>query len=374
MGRTVGEDGEPIAPSENLDGAARAAVQDALAVSNLSDLRIGARQLFLQTTEQTRMAVSLADPHQEDCPLVYVNQAFLNLTGYAREDLIGRNCRFLQGRGTKPSAISRIRTALEKEEYAVVDVLNYRKDGSAFWNAVHVGPIYDENGKLAYYFGSQWDITELLAARETILENERIAAELRHRTDNLFGVLSAIVRLSSRGAQDAAALSEKIERRIEALASAHKVSLSGEGLDDGRTNLASLAEAVMRPYRNSHAERILIAGELVELPRKFVTPIGLTLHELATNAIKYGALAQNDGRVEIDWVPGSNGFLEIHWIEYLGAAGASKATEPDNDRQGSGQRLIEGVIRGIGGRVETRFEADGLRATILVPQPVPVVA
>ncbi|MDG5748726.1 PAS domain-containing protein [Qipengyuania sp. XHP0207] len=374
MGRTVGEDGEPIAPSENLDEAARAAVQDALAVSNLSDLRIGARQLFLQTTEQTRMAVSLADPHQEDCPLVYVNQAFLNLTGYAREDLIGRNCRFLQGRGTKPSAISRLRTALEKEEYAVVDILNYRKDGSAFWNAVHVGPIYDEDGKLAYYFGSQWDITELLAARETIVENERIAAELRHRTDNLFGVLSAIVRLSSRGAQDAAALSEKIERRIEALASAHKVSLSGEGLDDGRTNLASLAEAVMRPYRNSHAERILIAGELVELPRKFVTPIGLTLHELATNALKYGALAQNDGRVEIDWVPGSNGFLEIHWIEHLGIAGASKAIEPDNDRQGSGQRLIEGVIRGIGGRVETRFEADGLRATILVPQPVPVVA
>ena len=373
MGRTVDDDGEPVAPSQYQDEAARAAVQDALAVGSLSDLRIGPRQLFLQTTEQSRMAISLADPHQPDCPLVYVNQAFLDLTGYAREDLLGRNCRFLQGRGTKPSAVARIRSAIEREEYAVVDILNYRKDGSAFWNAVHGGPIYDEEGKLAYFFGSQWDITELLAARQTIIENERIAEELRHRTDNLFGVLSAIVRLSSRGADDAAKLSEKIERRIEALASAHKVSLAGEGLDEGMTSLHSLAEAVMRPYRNSHADRIRLAGERVELPRKFVTPIGLTLHELATNALKYGALSHNDGQVEIDWARAANGMLEIHWIEHLGSVGQASSTDPDPSRPGSGQRLIEGVIRGLGGSVETRFETDGLRATISIPQPAAAV-
>ena len=124
----------------------------------LADLRIGSAQLFLETTEQTRMALALSDPHQPDCPIVYCNKAFTDLTGYSMDEIIGQNCRFLQGRGTRPSAVAKLRKAIETENYTVVDILNYRKDGTAFWNAVHVGPIYDREGNLAYFFGSQWDI------------------------------------------------------------------------------------------------------------------------------------------------------------------------------------------------------------------------
>lgn len=145
------------------------------------------------------MALCISDPYQPDCPIVYANQAFIELTGYKREEIIGRNCRFLQGKATSDGAVAKLHAAVEAAQYTVVDILNYRKDGTAFCNAVHVGPIYNENGDLTYFFGSQWDITELFAARETIIENERVAAELRHRTDNLFGVLTAIVRLSARG-------------------------------------------------------------------------------------------------------------------------------------------------------------------------------
>lgn len=339
----------------------------------LADLRIGSDQLFLQTTEQTRMALTIADPHQEDCPLVYCNQAFIDLTGYSRSEIVGTNCRFLQGRGTKKSASRKLAEAIRSEEYTVVDILNYRKDGSAFWNAVHVGPIYDNQGKLAYFFGSQWDITELLAARETIIENERVAAELRHRTDNLFSVLTAIVRLSTRGASDVTELSEKIERRIEALAGAHRVSLAQEGLDQDRSNLRNLVEAVMHPYRNSHADRIDLAGDLIELPRKHVTPIGLTLHELATNALKYGALAHEDGKVHIDWEV-EDGTLVIHWIETREKGANPLPLEPETQGTGSGSRLIEGVIRGLKGRVETRFEPEGFQAEIRVPASARTIA
>ncbi|MBO6527060.1 PAS domain-containing protein [Erythrobacter sp.] len=332
----------------------------------LADLRIGSAQLFLETTEQTRMALALSDPHQPDCPIVYCNKAFTDLTGYSMDEIIGQNCRFLQGRGTRPSAVAKLRKAIETENYTVVDILNYRKDGTAFWNAVHVGPIYDREGNLAYFFGSQWDITELLAARETIVENERVAAELRHRTDNLFAVLTAIVRLSARGSNDVDELSAKIERRIEALAGAHRVSLAEEGLDEGRSNLRTLVEAVMRPYRNSHPDRIALTGEPIELPRKHVTPLGLTLHELATNALKYGALAHEDGKVQIDW--GANDdTLTVNWIEKRERGASPLPGEPDLKGTGSGTRLIAGVIRSLKGEFDPRFAPEGFRATIRVP-------
>lgn len=372
MGRTSGGSEGEHPRSEGIESDIEKAAHNARMAGRLANLRVSSLQLFLQTTEQTRMALCIADPNQPDCPLVYCNQAFIDLTGYSRKEIVGRNCRFLQGRGTNPSAVAKLREAIAREEYTVVDILNYRKDGSAFWNAVHVGPVYDENGDLAYFFGSQWDITELLAARETILENERVAAELRHRTDNLFAVLTAIVRLSARNATDTKELSEKIERRIEALAGAHRVSLAAEGLQDDRTNLRSLVEAVMRPYRNAHSDRIELAGELIELPRKHVTPIGLTLHELATNALKYGSLSENEGKVQIDWDV-EDETLVLHWVEQRVVDRGNGRSALSNGN-GTGTRLIEGVIKGLGGTVESGIDPSGFRATIRVPASVRTIA
>ncbi len=354
------------AQSDLLPGSEQPAVGDAQLRDVLGDLHIGIEQLFVQTSEQIRMALCISDPAQDDCPIVYCNKAFTDLTGYSREEIVGRNCRFLQGRGTRPEPVRRLREAIEAQEYIAVDILNYRKDGSAFWNAVHVSLIYDEHGKLMYYFGSQLDITELLAARETIIENERVAEELQHRTNNLFAVLSAIVRLSSRNVTDVEEMAAKIERRIEALASAHRISLTDEGPGTDRGNLRSLVEAVMRPYDSSNIERIELVGDTLELPRRHVTPMGLTLHELATNALKYGALASSDGKVHIDWeVEGEE--VVVHWIEYPGEGHSVEIAGDDGQTHGSGSRLIDGVIRGIGGEVTTTFAPEGLRATIRIP-------
>ena len=366
MGRTNGGGGGAHSPSEDNRKFMEFAERNARQAGRLADLKIGSSELFLQTTEQTRMALCISDPNKPDCPIVYCNQAFVELTGYDRNEIIGQNCRFLQGRGTRPEAVNKLRQAIETEEYTVADILNYRKDGSAFWNAVHVGPIYHEDGSIAYFFGSQWDITELLAARETIVENERIATELRHRTDNLFAVLAAIVRLSAKDSNDAAELSEKIERRIEALAGAHRMSLTGEGLAEDKSNLHTLVEAVLRPYRNSYADRIEIVGGAFDLSRKNITPLGLTLHELATNALKYGALSTADGKVHVDWTEDEE-FVEIHWIENLGSASERLDTHPATQGSGSGSRLINGVVRGSGGSISTDYRPDGLQATIRLP-------
>jgi PAS domain S-box-containing protein len=112
--------------------------------------------------------ITIADASQPDNPLIYVNDGFLRLTGYSREETIGHNCRFLQGPDTDPEALEALRKAIREETPCAVDLLNYRKDGSTFWNRLSVTPIFDDAGKVAYFIGIQSDTTERVAAEEQL--------------------------------------------------------------------------------------------------------------------------------------------------------------------------------------------------------------
>jgi PAS domain S-box-containing protein len=108
----------------------------------------------------SRAAMIATDPHRDDNPIIFCNPAFSELTGYSREEVIGRNCRFLQGEKTDRGVVDAIRRAVEEEEAGSFELLNYRKDGTPFWNALHLSPVHDDDGKLLYHVGSQWDVTE----------------------------------------------------------------------------------------------------------------------------------------------------------------------------------------------------------------------
>ena len=101
----------------------------------------------------------LADPRLPDAPLVYVNQSFLVITGYTANEVLGRNCRFLQGHGTDPGPIEKLRRAIADGRPATVELRNYRKDGTPFWNEVHIAPVRDDHGELVRYVGIQIDVT-----------------------------------------------------------------------------------------------------------------------------------------------------------------------------------------------------------------------
>ncbi|RKQ91231.1 PAS domain S-box-containing protein [Solirubrobacter pauli] len=112
----------------------------------------------------------LTDPRRDDHPIVYVNDPFLEMTGYAADEVLGRNCRFLQGEGTDPAAIDELRRAIADERPTTVEVLNYRKDGSPFWNQVYITPVRDGDGHVVHFIGLQIDVT---ARRAAVLQQRR---------------------------------------------------------------------------------------------------------------------------------------------------------------------------------------------------------
>ncbi len=109
------------------------------------------------------IASVVSNPRLPDNPIVACNQAFLDLTGYPAEEVLGRNCRFLAGPGTEPWLTEAIREGVRDKRPSLVEILNYKKDGTAFRNAVLVAPIFGENDELIYFLGSQVELGEQAA-------------------------------------------------------------------------------------------------------------------------------------------------------------------------------------------------------------------
>ena len=125
----------------------------------LAEVHIRARAIAAATN-----GIAIADARLPDSPIVYANPAFLALSGYSEEEIVGRNCRFLQGPETDPATVSTLRHAVREARAVQVMILNYKKEGTPFWNEVTVSPIHDVQGQLTHFVGIQTDITERIAA------------------------------------------------------------------------------------------------------------------------------------------------------------------------------------------------------------------
>lgn len=112
--------------------------------------------------------VTLADPDLEDAPIIYANKAFERLTGYSQEEIVGHNCRFLQGEDREQPARYKIAEAMKKKQGVEVTLRNYRKDGTLFHNHLKVIPLFDKKQRVIYYLGVQYDITQQVDAKNEI--------------------------------------------------------------------------------------------------------------------------------------------------------------------------------------------------------------
>jgi two-component sensor histidine kinase len=202
-------------------------------------------------------------------------------------------------------------------------------------------------------------------AAELALARDRadlLAHELNHRVKNLFAVVLAIVKMSARGAPEAKPVVDKIAERIHALLTAHEVT---QGAPMRRSaNLFDLIETALRPYQSAE-NRAVLDGPAIDLPESAVVPLGLVLHELTTNAVKYGAWSRPGGELAVRWTR-SDHHIRLDWQE--------RAAEPcppppggEPAHRGFGSTLIDGSARQLGGTIERSFTPRGVEVRIDLP-------
>jgi PAS domain S-box-containing protein len=347
---------------------------------------------FAAAIRGTRMPMLITDPRQHDNPIVFANDAFLVLTGYERDEVMGRNCRFLQGKGTDPAAVDQLRAAIRDEVDINLDILNYRKDGTPFWNALYLSPVTNEAGELRYFFASQLDVTERKEAelqvrgakdafeREVARRTEelqRAMAELRgaleaktvllhevdHRVKNNLQLVSSLIYMQSREIPDPVikASLRTMLSRIEALGTVHRRLYQSD--DVSRFDVADFARDVVGDLVSATGRtdiRVNLDLEPVEVPAEKAAPVALMLNELVTNALKHAF----DGRPgTLDVAVRRNGHDFFITVADDGAGMADGALA----KRSFGRTLVETLGRQLQARTEWSATGPGTRVEVALP-------
>ena len=216
--------------------------------------------IFFAAVEMTRMPMILTDPNLADNPIVFANKAFLDLTGYEQAEIVGRNCRFLQGPKTDRDTVAEIRDAVARIEAVSVEILNYKRDGTPFWNAVFIGPVYDTSGALLYFFASQLDVSRRRDSEQAFRQSQKmeaigqLTAGLAHDFNNLLQVVNGNLELLA-----SRPLDDRSLRYIEAARSAAE-----RGAKLTRQLLAFARKTRLEPLAVDLTALIGDFGELIE--------------------------------------------------------------------------------------------------------------
>jgi PAS domain S-box-containing protein len=217
-------------------------------------------EVYLQALREraviaTDITFTITDPGQPDHPLIWVNPSFTRVTGYDPEEAIGRNCRFLQGPATDPAAVAAIRDGLRERRTVTTTLLNYRKDGTAFWNQLSVSPVFDGDGELVSFVGVQTDVTERVR-----VEREREAAFAAEQAARQEAELArAVAEQARRDAEHAQAEAERVQGRLALMAEATSALIAtldmGELLDRlGRLCVPALGDWVYLTLLDEYGE------------------------------------------------------------------------------------------------------------------------
>jgi PAS domain S-box-containing protein len=229
----------------------------------------------------------------------------------------------------------------------------HRPDGGVRWCLGRAAAVKDANGRISRLRGVTIDITDRKEAED---RQSLLAREVDHRTKNALSVVHAIVSLTR--AEDIKQFSAAVEGRIQALARAHSL------LSDSRwrgAKIADLIQGELAPHRPPDLGRVRISGKSVALLPSAVQALALAVHELATNAVKYGALSGPSGTVDVTW-EAHGGQLELKWIERGGPPSQLKV------QGGFGMRVIKASVEAqLSGTVEFDWQPEGLQCRIRVP-------
>ena len=349
--------------------------------------------VFVEAVRVTRMPMMVTDATLPGNPILFANKAFSDLSGYSVDELRGQDAHFMNGDETDPEAIRRYETAMKQGRDEMLEILQYRKDGTPFRAMLFATPLDDGQGTVTNHFLSYLDVTrrydaeqslralaselegrvtartqELQAANERLTgllaERDMLLVEVNHRAKNSLAVAASLLGVQGRRQPDPAVkvLFEEAQDRLNAMARVHDLLSRSESAQrvDLATYVIDLCEA-LRPITES-GDRIRFevetdGGILVEANTAF--SVGIVVTELLTNAVKYAFPAPRSGTILAQARRSQPGRIEIMVRD--DGVGVS------HFREGSlGYGLVRSLVQQIGGEIDIRSEA-GLTVTISFP-------
>jgi PAS domain S-box-containing protein len=343
------------------------------------------RDPFAAAIRATRMAMIVTDPRQADNPVIFANDAFLKLTGYPRDEVIGRNCRFLQGPDTDPVQADRVREAVAKGEDAVVDILNYRKDGSSFWNALHVSPVRDKTGEVAYFFASQLDVSDskrLASERDDVRDRLEAAVadrthelsqaldqktallhEVDHRVKNNLQLISSLLLLQNRRVTDPAvkASLRGMLERVSAIATVHRRLFQSDDVErfDVSAFVRDLVSDMVGSTRRDDVT-VRLDLERVDVAAAKAAPLALVISELFSNALRHAFPIGHSGEIFVGIVR-SDDDLRIEITDN------GVGLENSASSGGFGLTIVQLLCQQLKARSETTPAEPGTRVVVHMP-------
>jgi two-component system CheB/CheR fusion protein len=288
--------------------------------------------------------------------LVEVNATALNRGGLTREDVIGKYLWDCWWWSFSEESQERVRDAVgraQKGEMLRYDVPARMADGQMVIIDFQLVPSFDEDGNVFEIVPSAVDVTERVRAEE---QKDFLLAELEHRVKNTLATVQAITRFTARLSPSKQSMANSLVDRLAAMARTHDALTARDWQGQ---NLRALVESEIAPYADPGSNRFSYIGDDMMLEPKTVLSLGLALHELATNAAKYGAFSNTTGEVRFSAQANGTGFSRLEWQEF----GGPPVEQPEHE--GFGTFLVQKLLeKELGAEIDVIYDREGVRCTV----------
>ncbi len=352
--------------------------------------------LFVEAVRVTRMPMVVTDATLPGNPITFANAAFIDLSGYTMDELLGQDPHFMNGEATDPEAIQRYQSAIRAGRDETLEIVQYRKDGTPFRAMLFASPLDDGQGTVTNHFLSYLDISrrydaeeslraltleleervatrtrELEAANERltnlVAEREMLVIEVNHRAKNSLGIASALLGIQAHRQTDPGVrtLFEEAQDRLSAMAQVHDLLSKSESSQ--RVDLGAYVKALCEALRSmTDDDRIGLDAKVEQgilVHADIAVPLGLVLTELITNAVKYAFPDRRPGTIDIRARRSQAGWVDVVVRDDgIGMSGGL--------REGSlGYSIVRSLVRQIGGDIDIRSDA-GVTVSISFPASV----
>lgn len=320
-------------------------------------------RLKARAFERFPIAFVLTNPKIDDNPIVYVNRAFEQLTGYAADSAIGHNCRFLQGEKTDKSTVKALGDAIRAAQPHRTELINYRADGSTFRNELSIEPIHDDQGQLVAFLGLQRDAERRSPPQDQVTEQLQ---EIQHRVKNHLQMVVSMIRLQSERADHAASVDyATLAYRVETLQLLYQEMNKGD--EDAEVPMGAYISRIATTIGHLEGReniRLNISTESFYVPVETAARVGLLASEIITNSYQHAFEGRSAGLVQVSLQQLSNGVMRLEIMDD-GIGLPTDINWPNGNTMGAS--IVTSLLQGIEGTMNIARGVAGTTVSVDVP-------